>query len=99
VITVPGRTVATAALLAAPWLGTAHWLAVTGMACYLAGAAVSLLPAVREMPPHTAAAWALLAGNAWLLAAPAADVAGLALSLGLLTGCSTASSSRCWAPG
>jgi nitrite reductase (NO-forming) len=55
------------------------------MACYGAGAAYSLMPAVREMrarPPHTAAAWALLAGNAWLLAALIIDMTGLAAGLG-----------------
>jgi nitrite reductase (NO-forming) len=55
------------------------------MACYGAGAAYSLMPAVREMrarPPHTAAAWALLAGNTWLLAALIIDTTGLAAGLG-----------------
>lgn len=80
-LTAGGLAVAIAALLAAPWLGGARWLAAAGMACYLAGAIASLVPAVREMrakPPRTAAAWALLAGNGWLVAALAADTAGLA---------------------
>ena len=84
-VTACGLAVTTVALLAAPWLGGAHWLAAAGMACYGAGAAYSLTPAVREMrarPPHTAAAWALLAGNAWLLAALIIDTTGLAAGLG-----------------
>ena len=84
-VTACGLAVTTVALLAAPWLGGAHWLAAAGMACYGAGAAYSLAPAVREMrarPPHTAAAWALLAGNAWLLAALIIDTTGLAAGLG-----------------
>ena len=51
------------------------------MAAYLAGTAVSLVPTAWELrakPPRTAAAWALLAGDAWLIAALAADSAGLA---------------------
>ena len=81
ILTAGGLAVTTAALLVAPWLGGARWLAAAGMACYLAGAIASLVPAVREMrakPPRTAAAWALLAGNGWLVAALAADSAGLA---------------------
>ena len=80
VITVCGLAVSTTALLVTPYLGGADWLAAAGMACYLAGAVCSLVPAVREMrarPPRTAAAWALLAGNAWLLAALIADIVGL----------------------
>lgn len=86
-LTAGGLAVTASALGAGPWLpagpwqDATHWLAAAGTACYLAGAAVSLVPAVREMwakPPRTAPAWALLAGNAWLLAAVAADVASLA---------------------
>ncbi|HVB45239.1 MAG TPA: hypothetical protein VNF47_21395 [Streptosporangiaceae bacterium] len=84
VLTAGGLTVTMAALLASPYLGTAHWLAAAGMAAYLAGAVLSLLPAARELrvkPAHTASAWALLAGNAWLLVALAADTVGLAAGL------------------
>lgn len=84
VLTAGGLAVAAAALLASPRLGGARWLAAAGMAAYLAGAILSLAPAAREMrarPPRTAAAWALLAGNAWLIAALAADTAGLAAGL------------------
>jgi nitrite reductase (NO-forming) len=51
------------------------------MTAYLAGTVASLVPTARELrakPPRTAAAWALLAGDAWLIAALAADTAGLA---------------------
>ena len=85
VITVCGLAVSTTALLVTPYLCGARWLAAAGMACYLAGTARSLVPAAREIrarPPRTAAAWALLAGNTWLLAALMADVAGLACGLG-----------------
>ena len=84
VLTAGGLAVTVAALLASPYLGGARWLAAAGMAAYLAGALLSLAPAVREMRaklPRTAAAWALLAGNAWLIAALAADTAGLAAGL------------------
>lgn len=84
VITTCGLAIATAALLATAYIGAAHWLAAAAMCCYLAGAVLSLVPAVGEMrvrPPHTAPAWALLAGNAWLLAALGADVAALASGL------------------
>jgi nitrite reductase (NO-forming) len=79
-----GLAVTVAALLASPYLGGARWLAAAGMAAYLAGAAASLGPAAREMrakPPRTAPAWALLAGNAWLIAALAADTVALAAGL------------------
>lgn len=85
VITVCGPAVTTTAPLVTPYLGGADWLAAAGTACYLAGAVRSLVPAIREMrarPPRTAAAWALLAGNAWLLAALIADVAWLTAGLG-----------------
>ena len=84
VLAAGGLAVTAAALLASPYLASTHWLAAAGMAAYLAGTAASLVPAAREMqakPPHTAAAWALLAGNAWLVAALAADTAGLAAGL------------------
>ena len=84
VLAAGGLAVTAAALLASPYLASTHWLAAAGMAAYLAGTAASLVPAAREMrakPPHTAAAWALLAGNAWLAAALAADTAGLAAGL------------------
>jgi 2-hydroxychromene-2-carboxylate isomerase len=79
-----GLAVTVAALLASPYLGGARWLAAAGMAAYLAGAVLSLAPAAREMrakPPRTAAAWALLAANAWLIIALAADTASLAAGL------------------
>jgi nitrite reductase (NO-forming) len=84
VLAAGGLAMTAAALLASPHLASTHWLAAAGMAAYLAGTAASLVPAAREMrakPPHTAAAWALLAGNAWLVAALAADTAGLAAGL------------------
>lgn len=80
-LTAGGLTATVAALLASPYLAGARWLAAAGMAAYLAGAAGSLVPAAREMrakPPRTAPAWALLAGNAWLIAALAADTMALA---------------------
>ena len=85
VLTAGGLAVTAAALLASPYLASTRWLAGAGMAAYLAGTAASLVPAAREMrakPPRTAAAWALLAGHAWLVAALAADTAGLAAGLG-----------------
>jgi nitrite reductase (NO-forming) len=85
VLTAGGLAVTVAGLLASPHLASAHLLAAAGMAAYLAGTAASLLPAAREMrarPPHAAAAWALLTGTAWLVAALAADTAGLASGLG-----------------
>ncbi len=83
-LTAGGLAVTVAALLASPHLGGAMWLAAAGMAAYLAGAALSLAPAVQEMrakPPRTAAAWALLAGNIWLIAALAGDTAALAAGI------------------
>lgn len=84
-LTAGGLAVTVTALLVGPYLATARWLAAAGMAAYLAGAVLSLVPAARELrakPPRTAAAWALLAANAWLVAALAADTAGLAAGLG-----------------
>jgi nitrite reductase (NO-forming) len=83
-LTAGGLAVTVAALLASPYQPAARWLAATGMAAYLAGATASLAPAAREMrakPPRTAAAWALLAGSTWLVAALAANTAGLAAGL------------------
>ena len=83
-LTAAGLTATVAALLASPYLAVARWPAAAGMAAYLAGAAGSLVPAAREMrakPPRTAPAWALLAGNAWLIAALAADTVALAAGL------------------
>src|ERR1035441_10211767 len=84
VLAAGGLAVTAAALLASPYLASTHWLAAAGMAPFPSETAVLLVPAAREMrakPPHTAAAWALLAGNAWLAAALAADTAGLAAGL------------------
>jgi len=81
VLTAAGLAVTAAALLASPWLAAARWLAAAGIAAYLAGAAASLVPAVREIrarPPRTAPPWAFLAGSVWLLAALAADMVALA---------------------
>ena len=83
-LTSGGLTVAVVALLASSHAGGARWLAAAGMASYLAGAVLSLGPAVREMrsrPPRSAATWALLAGNAWLITALAVDTAALAAGL------------------
>jgi nitrite reductase (NO-forming) len=79
-----GLAVTVAAVAASPYLGGARWLAAAGMAAYLAGAAASMVPAVREMrakPPRTAAAWALLAGSIWLIAALTADTVALAAGI------------------
>jgi nitrite reductase (NO-forming) len=81
VLTAGGLAVSVAALLASPRIGGGRWLAAAGMTVYLAGMVASLVPAARELqakPPRTAAAWALLAGDSWLIAALAADIAGLA---------------------
>lgn len=83
-LTAGGLATAIAALLASPYLPSAHWLAAAGTAAYLTGTAASLAPAIREMrarPPRTAPAWALLAGNAWLIAALAASTAALAAGM------------------
>jgi nitrite reductase (NO-forming) len=80
-VTAAGLTATVAALLASPYFTGARVLAAAGMSAYLAGAAGSLVPAAREMrvkPPRTAPAWALLAGNAWLIVALAADTLALA---------------------
>jgi nitrite reductase (NO-forming) len=83
-LTAAGLTATVAALLASSHIAGAKWLAAAGMSGYLAGAAGSLVPAAREMrakPPRTAPAWALLAGNAWLIAALAANTMALAAGL------------------
>lgn len=79
-----GLALAVAALLLSPEADCMHWLAAAGMALYTAAAAYSLAPAAREMrakPPRSAAAWALLLGNAWLLAALTLNAAALARAL------------------
>jgi nitrite reductase (NO-forming) len=88
-----GLAVAVAALLVSPLFDPMHWLAAAGMATYTAATAYSLVPAVRELRskrPSSASAWALLLGNAWLIAALTVDVTGLARGLaaadGLLDG-------------
>lgn len=80
-VTVAGLATTAAGLLATAYASGARWIAAAGMLTYGAGVAGALVPAVREMrarPPHTAAAWALLAGNAWLIAGILTDVAALA---------------------
>jgi nitrite reductase (NO-forming) len=80
-----GLAVAVAALLLTPYLPGARWIAAAGITAYLAGDVAALVPAVRQMRarhPRSAGAWALLAGNGWLIAALIADVAGLAAGLG-----------------
>jgi nitrite reductase (NO-forming) len=82
ILTAGGLAITVTALLVTPWISGLRWLAAAGMACYLAGAITSLVPAVREMrakPPRTAAALAILAGSGWLIAALVADMAGLAV--------------------
>ncbi len=79
--TTAGLTVTVGGLLATAYLPAARWVAAAGMAAYGAGVAGSLVPAMREMrarPPRSAASWALVAGNTWLLAGILADVAALA---------------------
>lgn len=80
-LTAGGLAVTAGALLCTPWLGGMRWVAAAGMATYLAGTVISVLPALGRMrvrPPRTAPAWGLLAGYAWLAVALAADTAGLA---------------------
>jgi nitrite reductase (NO-forming) len=79
-LTSGGIGVAAAALAGVRWLPAAHWVAAAGLACYLAGAALSLRPAIavaRSRPPRTAAPWAIGAGNVWLIVALAADTVAL----------------------
>ncbi len=79
-----GLAVAVTGLLLSPDISPMHWLAAAGTALYTAAVAYSLKPAVTELRakrPRSASAWALLLGNAWLLAALALDVAGLARGL------------------
>ena len=70
--------------VAATGLATQHRLvALAGLVAYAAGLGVALVPFVRtalRRPPHTAAAWMLGAGMAWLVVAVAADLAALAAS-------------------
>jgi nitrite reductase (NO-forming) len=70
--------------VAATGLATRHrLLALAGLVAYAAGLGVALVPFVRtalRRPPHTAAAWMLGAGMAWLVVAVAADLAALAAS-------------------
>ena len=58
-------------------------VALAGLATYAGGLAVALVPFVRtalRRPPHTAAAWMLGAGMAWLTVAVVADLGALAAS-------------------
>lgn len=93
VVTVSGLAVTAVGLLSTAEVMAARWVAVAGMLVYGAGVAGSLVPAVREMrarPPRSAAAWALVAGNAWLLAGVLTDAVALAAGPGhadrMLTG-------------
>jgi nitrite reductase (NO-forming) len=61
-------------------------VALAGLATYLAGLVVALVPFVRtavRRPPTTAAAWMLGAGMAWLVVAVVADLGALAASPGV----------------
>lgn len=81
---VTGLAVAVTALLLSPGIAQMNRLAAAGIALYTAAVAYSLRPAVRELRakrPRSASAWALLLGNAWLIAALALDVVGLARGL------------------
>ena len=63
--------------------GQRRAVALAGLALYLAGLMIALVPFVataRQRPPRTAAAWMLLAGMAWLVVAVAADLVALAAS-------------------
>ena len=78
--TAGGLGVAVAGLVLTAVSDAGHWVAVVGMVGYTAGVGCSLVPAVREArvkPPRSAAPVALLAGNAWLIAALLVDVVGL----------------------
>ncbi|GAA1957258.1 hypothetical protein GCM10009838_11550 [Catenulispora subtropica] len=78
---VAGLAVAVASLLLSPELGAAHWTAAAGMALYAGSVTYSLKPALSEVRtgrPRSAPAFALLAGNLWLIAALGIDVVGLA---------------------
>jgi nitrite reductase (NO-forming) len=70
--------------VAATGLATRHRLvALAGLVAYAAGLGVALVPFVRtalRRPPHTAAAWMLGAGMAWLVVAVVADLAAVAAS-------------------
>ncbi|MHB1595995.1 MAG: hypothetical protein ACYCO9_19375 [Streptosporangiaceae bacterium] len=81
VLTSGGIGVAAAALAGVHWLPAARWAAAAGLGCYLAGAALSLRPAItvaRSRPPRSAAPWAMGAGNVWLVLALVADTVALA---------------------
>jgi nitrite reductase (NO-forming) len=68
------------AAAAAGLLAGQRWIAVAGMVAYLAGVAVSLLPfarTARQKAPHTASAWALAAGTAWLGVSAVVDIVAL----------------------
>ncbi|MGH6654972.1 MAG: multicopper oxidase domain-containing protein [Actinocrinis sp.] len=78
---VAGLATSVAGLLLSVDIRPVHWLAAAGMTLYTAAVAYSLWPAVLELRakrPRSASPWALLAGNAWLLAALALDVGALA---------------------
>ena len=80
-ISASGLAVAVVGLLLTAVSAESHWLAALGMAGYAAGTAYALVPAFSEMrgkSPWTASPAALLAGNAWLLAALVLDVVALA---------------------
>lgn len=86
---VAGLAVTVAALLLSVDIRPAHWLAAAGMTLYAAAVAYSLWPAALELRakrPRSASAWALLVGNAWLLAALGLDVAALARGMAAADG-------------
>jgi nitrite reductase (NO-forming) len=71
------------AVAAAGLLAQLRAVALAGLAGYVAGLAVALVPFARtgrRRPPHTAASWMLGAGMAWLVFAVVADLAALAAS-------------------
>ncbi len=85
VVTVAGLGLTVAGLLGSAEAAAGRWIAAAGMLVYGAGVAGSLVPAVAEMrarPPRSAAAWALAAGNAWLMAGILTDVVALAAGPG-----------------
>ena len=92
-----GLAVSSTALLVTPYLAGARLAGHRRDGVLPGGRRGSLVPAVREIwarPPRTVAAWALLAGNAWLLAALIADIAGAGASLGHAVGLLDRCSSR-----
>jgi nitrite reductase (NO-forming) len=81
---VTGLAVTVTALLLSVDIGPLHWLAAAGMTLYTAAVTYSLWPAAAELRakrPRSASPWALLLGNAWLLAALGLDVVALARGL------------------